>query len=428
MTSLPSSTLDGYDTLCLLGTGLTGRVNLCRDKASGKHYALKIMNKDKVRASNRIAQVFRERDALKLLGGAGGSDGDSSASCSASAASPFIIHLHGTFQDDESLYFVLTCAGGGDLYKHVRGAEGGAGLPLTTARFYAAEIVLALRHMHGSGLVYRDLKANNVVLDEQGHVLLCDFGFAKILRPAGADDAKQADGGGGGGGSGGGKEALRTHTYCGTPHAMAPEMVLREAGDGHGFEVDWWGLGVLLYEMIVGTAPFGYGGDDGGGGDGGAKTDAAEPAAAAAAPAPAPAPAPEATGVSASKAMVGDGTLEGRILQGADAIDFGGGAAGGKFAASSRLGEAAEGLIRDLLKTDPAARLGAGARGGATEIMAAKFFGAVADEDDAIDWEALAERRVDPPLFSRAFGEFPEEEARQAEAEPPIDQDLFAGF
>ena len=245
--------LSDFDVSVQLGKGLTSTVKLCRERATGTFFALKVM--DKLAVRDRREQVFRERDALQALD------------------HPFVVRLAGTFQDETCLYFILSCAGGGDLFRHIRGAPGGH-LCAATARVYAAELVLALAHVHGRGFVYRDLKASNVILDEMGRVQLCDFGFAKRLRGGGAGGGSGGGSngsGGGGGGVGGGDGsgagvtgdadgegkgaaggAVRTNTYCGTPHAMAPEVVLR-GGEGHGFEVDWWAMGVLMYVGVEGV-------------------------------------------------------------------------------------------------------------------------------------------------------------------------------
>ena len=141
---------------------------------------------------------------------------------------PFVVKLHYAFQSPESLYFVTDFLNGGELFFHlcneIRFSE-------DRARFYAAEITLALAHLHKNGIIYRDLKPENVLLDSEGHLKLTDFGLSKIKQPV--------DG--------------MTNTFCGTPEYLAPEVI---KANGHSFSVDWWSLGMLTYEMISGINPF----------------------------------------------------------------------------------------------------------------------------------------------------------------------------
>ena len=179
-----------------------------------------------------IAGLMRERDALLALRGA------------PAAVAAHVAGLAETRRDGAAAYLVLRAGVGGPLHRHVRAQRGGR-LPAAAARAYAAQLSLALGHCHALGVVHRDVKASNVLLDGRGHALLGDFGCAS--PPGGA-----------------------RLTFCGTPHAMAPETVeardlQREARTPVGPAVDWWALGVLWREMALGRPPFGYGADKDGG-------------------------------------------------------------------------------------------------------------------------------------------------------------------
>ena len=145
---------------------------------------------------------------------------------------PFVVSLHCAFQTKQHLYLALDFCAGGDLAMYVRHA-GKGGLPEPTAQFVSAEVLLALEYLHGEGVIHRDVKAENVLVDEQGHVRLADMNVAK--RHGAGDDAP------------------RTFTLVGTPFSTAPE-VLR--GGGHSFACDWWSFGVLLFEVCAGRPPF----------------------------------------------------------------------------------------------------------------------------------------------------------------------------
>jgi serine/threonine protein kinase len=142
---------------------------------------------------------------------------------------PFIMKLHYAFQTEDKLYFVLDYCPGGELFFHLSRFRK---FPERVAKFYAAELLLALGHLHKRGIIYRDLKPENVLLDADGHVKLGDFGLAKagIRHPC--------------------EGAI---SMCGTPEYMAPEVL---AQLGHGFTVDYWGLGMLTYEMMTGLPPW----------------------------------------------------------------------------------------------------------------------------------------------------------------------------
>jgi len=139
---------------------------------------------------------------------------------------PFIVKLHCTFQDEENLHMVLEFACGGELFSHMRNA---GHLSDDATRFYIGELVLVLQYLHDRKIAYRDLKPENILIDRQGHVKVTDFGFAKVIEEGG------------------------TSTMCGTPEYLAPEII---RGEPYDERVDWWALGILMYEMLVGYPPF----------------------------------------------------------------------------------------------------------------------------------------------------------------------------
>lgn len=137
-----------------------------------------------------------------------------------------LVRLHAAFKDRDCLYFLLEPSLGGELFSILRRCTT---FDESTARFFAAGVILAFEYMHKKGIVYRDLKPENLLLDNDGYIKITDFGFAKQIH----------DG--------------RTWTLCGTPDYLAPEVV---SGQGHGKGVDWWTLGILMYEMLASYPPF----------------------------------------------------------------------------------------------------------------------------------------------------------------------------
>jgi len=138
---------------------------------------------------------------------------------------PFLVRLNGTFRDKNCLHFLMEASLGGELFTVLRNRTY---FDEDTARFFAAAVVLAFEYMHSKDIIYRDLKPENLLLDETGYLKVTDFGFAKRIKE-------------------------RTWTLCGTPDYLAPEVV---SGQGHGKGVDWWTLGILIYEMLASYPPF----------------------------------------------------------------------------------------------------------------------------------------------------------------------------
>ncbi|KAE8985169.1 hypothetical protein PR003_g23533 [Phytophthora rubi] len=203
--------LKQFDVLRMIGKGSFGKVLLVRKKHSSQLFAVKILSKPAIVKKQQVEHTRTERRVL------------------AAVSHPFVVCLHYAFQTKDKLYFVLDYCPGGDLFFHL--SRCGC-FPEAMAKFYAAEIVLALIHLHEQGIVYRDLKPENIMLDVDGHVKLADFGLAK---------------------EGITSELNGTYTMCGTPEYLPPEILNRA---GHGTAVDWWNLGMVLYEMLTGRPPW----------------------------------------------------------------------------------------------------------------------------------------------------------------------------
>jgi len=191
----------------ILGVGTFGRVKLVLHKPSNTAYALKCMRKQQVVATKQQSHVLNEKRIL------------------ASMDHPFVLRLVATYQDEGELYMLLELGLGGELFSLLAKK---APLPDAHARFYSAQVVSIFAYMHGLKVVYRDLKPENLLLDEKGYLKMVDFGFAKVVQD-------------------------RTWTLCGTPEYIAPEIILNK---GHAFGADWWCVGILTYECLTGTTPF----------------------------------------------------------------------------------------------------------------------------------------------------------------------------
>ncbi|XP_051788654.1 microtubule-associated serine/threonine-protein kinase 2 isoform X2 [Erpetoichthys calabaricus] len=216
---------EDFENIKLISNGAYGAVYLVRHKETRQRFAMKKINKQNLILRNQIQQAFVERDILTF------------------AENPFVVSMFCSFETKRHLCMVMEYVEGGDcatLLKNI------GALPVDMARMYFAETVLALEYLHNYGIVHRDLKPDNLLITSMGHIKLTDFGLSKI-----------------------GLMSLTTNLYeghiekdarefldkqvCGTPEYIAPEVILRQ---GYGKPVDWWAMGVILYEFLVGCAPF----------------------------------------------------------------------------------------------------------------------------------------------------------------------------
>ncbi|KAG8522676.1 Ribosomal protein S6 kinase alpha-4, partial [Galemys pyrenaicus] len=289
--------VENFELLKVLGTGAYGKVFLVRKAGghdAGKLYAMKVLRKAALVQRAKTQEHTRtERSVLELV-----------------RQAPFLVTLHYAFQTDAKLHLILDYVNGGEMFTHLYQRQH---FKEAEVRVYGGEIVLALEHLHKLGIIYRDLKLENVLLDAEGHVVLTDFGLSKEFLA---------------------EETERTFSFCGTIEYMAPEIIRSKSG--HGKAVDWWSLGILLFELLTGASPFTLEGE---------RNTQAE--------------------------------VSRRILKCSPPFP-------------PRIGPVAQDLLQRLLCKDPKKRLGAGPQG-AQEVKSHPFF-------QGLDWAALAARKIPAPF------------------------------
>jgi len=288
-------TLDDFEILKVLGRGAFGKVMLVEKKDNKQVYALKSMHKEDIIDKDQIEHTKTERFVLEK------------------SKSSFLVSLEYAFQTPSKVFFVMKFMKGGELFQHLKVAKR---FEEERAKFYVAEILLGLEYLHNLGVIYRDLKPENVLMDEDGHICITDFGMAKQL-----------------------KKGELTYSFVGTPEYLAPEIV---RGEGHGQPADWWALGILAYEMLVGLPPF-YNRERN-------------------------------TEKMFAAIQSKEVTFSAKVTLSADAKDF----------------------ILRLLKKNADERLGFR---GSEEIKKHKWF-------ENIDWKLLSEKKVNPPFKPKVTGEY----------------------
>jgi len=199
--------LDDFIILQTIGVGSFGRVHLARLKANGEYYALKVMKKEDIIQYKQVEHILNEKHILEEIN------------------HPFIINILCAFQDNTNIYIATDFSCGGELFSFLRAQRY---FTNDIAKFYAAEVIVVFEYLHSKDIIYRDLKPENILLDETGHIRLIDFGFAKHVTDV-------------------------TYTLCGTPDYLAPEIIQSKP---YSQAVDWYALGVLIYEMLAGYPPF----------------------------------------------------------------------------------------------------------------------------------------------------------------------------
>ncbi|XP_022063953.1 cGMP-dependent protein kinase 2 [Acanthochromis polyacanthus] len=283
----PSRPFDHLDVVATLGVGGFGRVELVKVKGEDVTFALKVIKKKHVVDNRQEEHIHSERKIL------------------AEARSPFVVKLYRTFKDNKYVYMLLEACLGGEIWSLLRD-RGSFDEP--TAKFCVGCVTEAFDYLHRKGVLYRDLKPENLMLDSEGYIKLVDFGFAKKIRCG-----------------------QKTWTFCGTPEYVAPEIILNK---GHNFSVDFWSLGILVFELLTGSPPF-----------------------------------------SGSDQMM----TYTFILKGIEKMDF-----------PKKITKRPEDLIRKLCRRNPSERLG-NLKNGITDIKKHRWF-------NGFNWEGLKARSLPSPL------------------------------
>ena len=201
--------LEDFKIINVLGRGSFGKVCLVEYKPTKEVFAMKSLKKDVLLDQDQVESTLLEKKILQSID------------------HPFLVGMIFCFQTEERIYFVMPFIRGGELFQHLRNFRF---FDEEKVRFYASIIGMGLDHMHKHGIIYRDIKPENILMDEDGYLKIADFGMAKILNPN-----------------------EKATSFCGTPEYLAPEVI---TGEGHNACADWWSFGILIYEMLCGIPPF----------------------------------------------------------------------------------------------------------------------------------------------------------------------------
>ena len=207
--TIKTVSLEDFQIMKVLGRGSFGKVCLVQYKKTGEYYAMKSLKKDVLLDQDQVESTILEKKILQSLD------------------HPFLVGMIFCFQTEERIYFIMPFIRGGELFQHLRSCKF---FPEDKVKFYAASIGLALDYLHNKGIIYRDIKPENILIGEDGYLKLIDFGMAKIV-----------------------KNGEKATSFCGTPEYLAPEII---TGEGHNQSADWWSFGILIFEMLCGIPPF----------------------------------------------------------------------------------------------------------------------------------------------------------------------------
>ena len=218
-------TIRNYESLAIIGRGAFGEVHVCRDKSNGEIVAIKKIKKEVLYIKNQVLHIRNEQILMSKV------------------RSPWIVELKASFQEDDYLYLVMEFLPGGDLMNLLIKKDI---LTEDEARFYIAELILSIESIHKLDCIHRDIKPDNILIDKTGHIKLSDFGLAKISEKLfeqnnikySNDNVNKHE---------------RNYSCVGTAYYVAPEVLTKS---GYGPEIDWWSVGVIFFEMLVGYAPF----------------------------------------------------------------------------------------------------------------------------------------------------------------------------
>ncbi|KAL9658304.1 hypothetical protein ABK040_015624 [Willaertia magna] len=208
--------IHSFELLKVIGEGSFSKVCLVRKKDTRQIYALKVLDKSEIKRRNQVEHTITEKHVLSTH------------------RHPFIIKMYHSFQAEDKLYMCLQFIPGGELFGHLRKVHK---FTLELSKFYLCEVILAIEYLHNNNIIYRDLKPENILLNADGHIKLTDFGLAKEGITS----------------VGGNSSGVKTKTFCGTPDYLSPEII---KGLPHGKGVDYWSIGVLMFEFLTGRSPF----------------------------------------------------------------------------------------------------------------------------------------------------------------------------